>query len=103
MAVDCLVIGGGVIGLTTAWKLAQQGLSVRLCDQSTPGREASWAGAGILPPGYPAATTNQRPVFADEEARGSVDSFFIVSFFAKLTLSVKRERGRALDMTTIHN
>ncbi len=53
MAVDCLVIGGGVIGLTTAWRLAQQGLSVRVCDQSIPGREASWAGAGILPPGCP--------------------------------------------------
>lgn len=53
MAVDCLVIGGGVIGLTTAWKLAQQGFTVRVVDQSLPGREASWAGAGILPPGYP--------------------------------------------------
>ena len=55
MAVDYLVIGGGVIGLTTAWRLAQQGRSVRVCDQSLPGREASWAGAGILPPGYPGA------------------------------------------------
>ncbi len=53
MAVDCLVIGGGVIGLTTAWRLAQQGGIVRVCDQATPGREASWAGAGILPPGHP--------------------------------------------------
>lgn len=51
MAVDCLVIGGGVIGLTTAWRLAQQGLRVRVVDQGAPGREASWAGAGILPPG----------------------------------------------------
>ena len=58
MAVDCLVIGGGVIGLTTAWRLAQRGLSVRLCDQSAPGREASWAGAGILPPGYPEASSD---------------------------------------------
>jgi glycine oxidase len=53
MAVDCLVIGGGVIGLTTAWRLAQRGHSVRLVDQGHPGREASWAGAGILPPGSP--------------------------------------------------
>ena len=53
MAVDCLVIGGGVIGLTTAWRLAQRGLTVRVVDQLQPGREASWAGAGILPPGYP--------------------------------------------------
>ena len=53
MAVDCLVIGGGVIGLTTAWRLGQRGYSVHLVDQGIPGREASWAGAGILPPGYP--------------------------------------------------
>lgn len=53
MAVDCLVIGGGVIGLTTAWRLAQRGYSVHLVDQGIPGREASWAGAGILPPGLP--------------------------------------------------
>ncbi len=50
MAIDCLVIGGGVIGLTTAWRLAQRGISVRLLDQGNLGREASWAGAGILPP-----------------------------------------------------
>ena len=58
MAVDCLVIGGGVIGLTTAWRLAQIGFSVRVCDQAAPGREASWAGAGILPPGYPGAMSD---------------------------------------------
>lgn len=50
MAIDCLVIGGGVIGLTAAWALAEQGLTVRVLDQGEPGREASWAGAGILPP-----------------------------------------------------
>lgn len=61
MAVDCLVIGGGVIGLTTAWKLAQRGLKVRVVDQSLPGREASWAGAGILPPGYPSPVSGTAP------------------------------------------
>lgn len=50
---DFLIIGAGVIGLTTAWELARRGLSVKLLDRSTPGREASWAGAGIFPPGYP--------------------------------------------------
>jgi len=50
---DVVVIGAGVVGLTAAWELAGRGLSVRVLDQSTPGREASWAGAGILPPGYP--------------------------------------------------
>lgn len=47
---DVLIIGGGVIGLSLAWELARRGKSVRVIDQGQPGREASWAGAGILPP-----------------------------------------------------
>lgn len=54
---DVAVIGAGVIGLSVAYELAGRGLSVRLFDQSQPGREASWAGAGMLPPGSPAAET----------------------------------------------
>ena len=50
---DVVVIGGGVIGLTTAHELARRGLSVTVLDQGVPGREASWAGAGILPPACP--------------------------------------------------
>ena len=48
---DVLVIGGGVVGLTTALKLADRGVSVTLLDRQSTGREASWAGAGMLPPG----------------------------------------------------
>lgn len=50
---DVVVIGGGVIGLSTAFELAGQGASVRVLEQANCGREASWAGAGILPPGNP--------------------------------------------------
>jgi len=50
---DVLVIGGGVIGLTTAYFVAREGASVRVLDRSAPGTEASWAGAGIIPPGNP--------------------------------------------------
>src|SRR5262249_12654658 len=50
---DVLIVGGGVIGLTTAYYLAREGVSVRLLDRSAPGTEASWAGAGIVPPGNP--------------------------------------------------
>jgi glycine oxidase len=46
---DVLIIGGGVIGLSLAWDLARHGKSVHLIDRGSPGREASWAGAGILP------------------------------------------------------
>ena len=48
---DVLIAGGGVIGLSTAWELAEQGVSVTLLEQGHLGREASWAGAGMLPPG----------------------------------------------------
>src|SRR5687768_10704652 len=51
---DVLVIGGGVIGLTTAYYLARDGATVTVLDRSAPGSEASWAGAGIIPPGSPA-------------------------------------------------
>jgi len=59
---DVLVIGGGVIGLSVAYELAGHGLSVTVVDQSGFGREASWAGAGMLPPGNSAAaaTTEAR-------------------------------------------
>lgn len=48
---DCLILGAGVVGLSLAYELAGCGLKVRVVERGTPGREASWAGAGILPPG----------------------------------------------------
>lgn len=54
MGVNVLVVGGGVVGLTVAHHLAAARLTVEVLDQGEPGRGASWAGAGILPPGYPA-------------------------------------------------
>ena len=47
---DVLIVGGGVIGLSLAYELAEQGAKVRVLDRGPLGREASWAGAGILPP-----------------------------------------------------
>ena len=46
---DALIIGGGVIGLAIAWRLAQRGLAVTVIDPA-PGRAASWAAAGMLAP-----------------------------------------------------
>jgi glycine oxidase len=45
-----LIVGGGVIGLSLAYELANHGATVQLVDRGPIGREASWAGAGILPP-----------------------------------------------------
>ena len=48
---DVIIVGGGVIGLSIAVELAGQGVAVAIVEQGDFGREASWAGAGILPPG----------------------------------------------------
>lgn len=46
---DLCIVGGGIIGLTAAWYAAKAGLKVTVIDRADFGREASWAGAGILP------------------------------------------------------
>lgn len=48
---DTIVIGAGIIGLSIAWRLAQRGRGVTVIDAGQAGREASWAGAGMLAPG----------------------------------------------------
>jgi len=48
-----LVVGGGVIGLLSAYGLAAGGIPVTLIDASNTGTEASWAGGGIVSPLYP--------------------------------------------------
>lgn len=51
--VDCVVVGGGLIGLLTALELRREGLDVTLLERGETGRESSWAGGGILSPLHP--------------------------------------------------
>lgn len=53
MVLRDLVVGGGVIGLLSAYLLALAGREVVLLDTCAVGREASWAGGGIVSPLYP--------------------------------------------------
>lgn len=46
---DVLVVGAGVIGLSLAWELSRRGLRVVILERGDVGREASWAGAGMIP------------------------------------------------------
>ncbi|MGM3389119.1 glycine oxidase ThiO [Stutzerimonas stutzeri] len=48
-----IVVGGGVIGLLSAYTLAGQGAEVMMIEARQTGREASWAGGGIVSPLYP--------------------------------------------------
>jgi glycine oxidase len=48
---EVLIAGGGLIGSSIAWRLAQQGINVVVADAGDLGGEASPAGAGMLSPG----------------------------------------------------
>ena len=48
-AKNALVVGGGVIGLTSAFQLARHGWRVTVLDPN-PGGGATWASAGMIAP-----------------------------------------------------
>jgi glycine oxidase len=72
---DVLILGGGVIGLSTAWFLAQTGVRVTIVDKGDFGRQASWAGAGIISP----ATLDHAPTSIDQLRARSAALFPILS------------------------
>src|ERR1700688_3269891 len=45
---DVVIIGAGIIGLSLAISLRKQGLRVLVVERGEPGREASYAAAGML-------------------------------------------------------
>jgi glycine oxidase len=46
-----IVTGAGIIGLSSAWRMARAGVRVLVFDAREAAAEASWAGAGMLAPG----------------------------------------------------
>ncbi len=50
---DCIIVGGGAIGLLTAHQLFSEGVDVLLLEKGPLGGESSWAGGGIISPLYP--------------------------------------------------
>ncbi|MCB1648717.1 MAG: glycine oxidase ThiO [Pseudomonadales bacterium] len=66
---DFLVIGGGVLGLLTARELAAEGATVTLLEKGECGREASWAGGGIVSPLYPWRYSEPVTALAQEAQR----------------------------------
>ncbi|MEU1720892.1 FAD-dependent oxidoreductase [Nonomuraea sp. NPDC005692] len=53
-----VIVGGGVVGLSIAWRLAREGLPVTVVDPA-PGRGASYAAAGMLAPVSEVAYTEE--------------------------------------------
>jgi glycine oxidase len=59
---DCIVVGGGVIGLSVALELRRAGADVALIDKSEPGREASHAAGGMIADLDPSLPEALRPL-----------------------------------------
>ena len=51
--IDIAIVGGGLLGMISAYYLAESGLKIALFDKSQLASESSWAGGGILTPLYP--------------------------------------------------
>lgn len=47
---DVIIAGGGLIGASIAFELACHGMKVAVFDAQEPGKEASWASAGMISP-----------------------------------------------------
>jgi glycine oxidase len=73
---DVVIIGGGVIGLSLAWRLRHTGAAVLVVDKQAPAREATYAAGGMIahcdptnPPALKeliAASARMYPAFVDE-------------------------------------
>ncbi|MCA9264776.1 MAG: glycine oxidase ThiO [Planctomycetales bacterium] len=46
---DCVILGGGIMGLSLAYELAQRDKKVVVVDHREIGRQTSWAASGIIP------------------------------------------------------
>src|SRR6267378_3898619 len=105
---DGVIAGGGLIGGAIALELALAGLRVAIYERGDPGRESSWAGAGILSPAPEnTATIPLLPlgkasmalypdfVFRVEEISGQE-----VGFRAKGTLEALFSRDVARELST---
>ena len=68
---DAAIVGGGIIGLATAWRAEQRGLRVCVIERGEPGGGATHAAAGVLAPdeelgALAARSAGLWPEFADE-------------------------------------
>lgn len=71
---DVLIIGGGVIGLSIAWRAAQRGLRVDITDPH-PGQGATHAAAGMLTPVTEVAYAEQELFLLGRESLSRYPSF----------------------------
>jgi glycine oxidase len=115
---DVAIAGAGLIGASIAFELAQAGLKVALFDRNEPGREASWASAGILSPApespamismvpiakasmnlYPSLVANVEEISGEQvgfRPKGTIDVFFSREAVSDLSTLIALHHGMGL-------
>ncbi len=115
---DVAIAGAGLIGSSIAFELAQAGLKVGMFDRAEPGREASWASAGILSPApespamismvplakasmnlYPALVANVEEISGEKvgfRPKGTIDVFFNKDAIPDLSTLIALHHGMGL-------
>jgi len=84
---DVIVIGGGIIGLSISWALRKRGAEVLVVERGEPGREASYAAAGML-----ADTPIELPAELHELARASA------RMYPEFVHEIEDETGAKVDL-----
>jgi len=106
---EAVIAGAGLIGGAIALELARAGVRVAVFDQGEPGREASWAGAGILSPAPENPATiplvplskASLALYPEFVARVEEVSGQDVGFRAKGTLEALFSRHAARELSTL--
>lgn len=107
---DVVVIGAGIVGVSTALGVQRRGLSVILVDRREPGRETSYGNAGILSSGsivplngpnlwasLPAYLGNQHPALRRQPGWLMENAVWTARFLANATRNSTAPRSAALD------
>ena len=84
----CVVVGGGLVGLSVAWFLQEHGVSVTVVDRSAVAAGASWGNAGWLSPGL--ATPLPEPAVLRYGLRALLDPGAALAVPARLDPSLWR-------------
>jgi glycine oxidase len=88
-AYDVIIVGGGLIGGSIAFELSAEKLRVAVLDRQEPGREASWAAAGMLAPGPDSPETSALVPLGIESLR----------LYPEFVAAVENACGKPTDFT----
>jgi D-amino-acid dehydrogenase len=106
---DVVVLGAGIVGVSTAYAARQRGLSVVLVDRREPGSETSYGNAGIISSGggsplnnpslwkaLPKYLTNRHPALRWNPVWAVQNAGWVARFLANSAASRLRPRAAAL-------